>query len=71
MYAGLVEKFFLDYNSAPTRWIAGWWHGVSTHDQTDYITSCFKENDDLTNLMFDAFAAFEKGDHATGDQKME
>ena len=69
-YDGQDKKFFLDRNSAPTKFVAGWWYGVSGQDQSDYFPSCFKENDDLTNLMFDAFAAFQTGDTKTGDEKM-
>ena len=75
MFAGQIEKFFLEAepekdNSAPAKWIAGWWQGVSGQDKRDYIATCFTENADLTNTMFEAFDAYLKGDSATGDEKM-
>ena len=85
MFAGQIQKVFLDAQDntpaleegpkkdpmAPAEFAAGWYYGVTEEDKRTDILSCYAQNDDLTNALYDAMDAYIAGDSKTGDEKMK
>ena len=47
---------------APAKFAAGWYYGITGEDERRTIKNCFQNNDELTNLLYDAMAAYVRGD---------
>lgn len=47
---------------APAKFAAGWYYGITGEDERRTIKNCFQINDELTNLLYDAMAAYVRGD---------
>ena len=54
--------------NAPAQYMSGWYSGVSKEMDYEKIVLCFKQNDDLTNKLYDAMESFASGDHKKGDK---
>ena len=54
--------------NAPAQYMAGWYYGVSIDEDYTKIFECFKNNDDLTNKLYDAMESFVSEDHKEGDK---
>ena len=56
--------------SAPAQFVGGWYLGMTFMDKGLEIMKCFKEDENLTNALYDAMSAYIEGDQKTGDEKM-
>ena len=53
--------------SAPAQFVGGWYLGMTFMDKRLEIMKCFKEDENLTNALYDAMSAYIEGDQKTGD----
>ena len=79
-YANFFKMIFHDFDQperrmpdAPGEFLAGYIYGISLqqYDIRNSLMQCINIDEDLTNDMYDAFAAFEKEDYKTGNKKMK
>ena len=47
---------------APAQFATGWLYGVTQEDKEYDILSCYTQNEDLTNSLYDAMEAYIAGD---------
>ena len=58
---------------APAHFFAGWYNGISAKYNLNptNILECYQPSEDLTNTLYDGFAAIFRGDFQTSKQKFD
>ena len=74
MLAGETDRIILDKTKtrdhlAPAKYVAGWYSGLKIGGEVeqDYIVSCYRPNDDLTDNLYDAIEAYSANETTFAD----
>ena len=52
---------------APAEFVAGWYDGFTQQERSD-ITACYKPDSSITDTLYNAMDAYNKGDLDTGEE---